>query len=122
VPDFFHATTATSPRVVFGSEAYALSTTSQTVGFGRRLLVDFGYEQANPATVYVDNQAAIAISKSILMCQDLLLSAVDFVRTYFVSFGLALVAASAFSVIPSGGSKESADALFDRIYCKDVGN
>jgi transposase InsO family protein len=49
------------------AETYALSTTSQTVEFGRRLLVDFGYEQAKPTTIYVDNQATIAMSKSVLM-------------------------------------------------------
>jgi hypothetical protein len=49
------------------AETYALSTTCQTIEYSRRLMKDFGYEQKKPTMIFVDNQATLCMSKSILM-------------------------------------------------------
>jgi hypothetical protein len=49
------------------AETYALSTTCQTVEYLRRLMGDFECAQPKPSKIYIDNQATLCMSKSILM-------------------------------------------------------
>jgi hypothetical protein len=49
------------------AETYALSGACQTVEFLRRLMDDFEFKQTSPTKIWVDNQATICMTKSILM-------------------------------------------------------